>query len=375
MSDEYAPPWVEMTRQAPAGIPDDGPELLDKIRADLQMDDEWIVSTPRSLTWWGEAIPLTFSVAEPRLVSGDPTIKLTVCAAVLVDVPATTPDVLAALNEINHVASTGAFVWLERERRIVAFLTHYAYAGIEPITEAMTAFALLLYGEAMGRSRLLADTLGGSLNTVAHPQSGVRQDYDEMMTFPETQVLPAGEGSNRWRDGELEFLAGYLADNGFGISTGSADGLSVEFPLARNDVEKYVRLRSHFATGGDFGDDPIAPFFSMPTALAQLLCLSHPLYGNGLLRLLRFPVRTSADALSFANDFNIGEYRGLTAVPAVGAWCADDEGLVQTAFVPNYYRQDWVARNLAFWSGARTQWAFEALAPDVIAHGQIRGAP
>ncbi len=106
----------------------------------------------------------------------------------------------------------------------------------------------------------------------------------------------------------------------------------------------------------------------MPTSLGQLLCGEHPLYGNGLLSLLRFPVRTRGDGLAFANDFNLGEYRGLIGVPALGAWCADDaDGLVQNAFVPNYYHQDWLAANLAIWAGTRTRWAFEAKAPDLLA--------
>jgi hypothetical protein len=376
MSDAYVPPWAELATPAPDGVPDDGPAVLDQIRADLQMDDEWIVRTPRSLTWWGAPIPIRFTVARPRQVQGDPTIKLTIAATVLVDVPSDTPTVLAVLNDVNRTASTGALVWLQDERRVDIFLTHYAHPGVEPITHVMSALALLVYGEGVGRARFLAEKLGGTPNIVAHPVSGVRDDHDEMMTFTETQVLPVGRRPNQWGEGELVHLAGYITDNGIGISTGDADGLTVEFPLARDEREIYLRLRSHVAYAGEFGEDPIAPFFSTPTGLGQLLCVEHPLYGNGLLSLLRFQIRTRGDGLAFAIDFNLGEYRSRTGFPAIGAWCADEnDGLVQNGFVPNYYHRDWVALNLALWAGTRTRWAFEAMAPDLLAEPNAGGSP
>lgn len=367
MSEPSQPPWVELAEPGVVGLRDDGPALLDGIAKDLQVDDEWIVRTARTLTWWGEPTPITFTVDQPGLIQGDPTIKLTAAVTMAVEVTAATSVVLAAVDELNHLATVGAVVWLEEERRVEAVLTHYAYRGIEPITQLVTAFALVLYGEAMSRAGWLAEQVGGTPGVPPHPVSGEREDFDEMMTFTADQVLPAGSVQNRWWGGELEGVAQYLSENEVGIAGGGDSSLTVEFPLARNDAERYTRLRSHHMSGGDaFTEDSIAEFFSMPTALEQLMCVDHPHYGAGLTSLLRFPVRTRDDALAFANDLNLGEYRGRTGFPAIGAWCADGDGVAHTAFMANYFHRDWVAPNLASWAAIRTRWAFEAMAPDLI---------
>jgi hypothetical protein len=67
---------------------------------------------------------------------------------------------------------------------------------------------------------------------------------------------------------------------------------------------------------------------------------------------------------------NVREYRTRTGVPALGAWCVNDGGgLAHTAFVPNFYHQDWVALNFAQWMSPRTAWAFDATAA-----GPLQGA-
>jgi hypothetical protein len=258
-------PWVAMAGPPARGVRDDGPALLDKFQKELQMDDEWIVRTPRSLTWWGHQVPMTFTVDEPRIVQGDPTIKLTVRATVLRGVAAPTSKVLDVLDGVSRHASVGAFVWLEQERRIDAFLVHYHYEALGPITHLVTAFALQLYGEAVARAPSLAETLDGLPNVVPHPASDFRMKTDELLLhFHETHVAPAGLRPSKWHSQEFEETAGYLMRTGIGASTACPDGLSATFPLAQR------------VPGTD-----IRPYFSAPTASGELRCLEHPTYKAG----------------------------------------------------------------------------------------------
>jgi hypothetical protein len=339
--DRVAPElWDDLAAVPPPGLPDLGGAILDAFAADLQTDEEWIVRGDRSLTWWGTTVPTRVTVSNPRLCRGDPTIKITAVSTLLKDVSADPNTVLAVLARENRRSTTGALVWLADDRRVVSFVTQYAYEGNEPQTSLFTVLSLLAYTDAIDTGPGLAAELGAVPAFVEHPTSGFREDADEMMTFAETTVIPRGQDSNDWSGSELAHLPVTFADAGV-VASGDEDGLAAEFVL----------------TGDGWSHDAEAP----ATALLQLLRgPDHPTYGTGLLALLRLPGHPgNHDSAWLANELNLSELGALTGFPSWGAWCVgpDETTLTHTAFLPNLLARPGVLSNVSLFEGPRTRWA------------------
>lgn len=313
-----------------AAIRDDGPALLDKLAADLQMDAEWMMRDERILTWWGAPVPLRFRVDEPVLVDGDPTIKLTVWARIVTGVSAPDDDVLALLGYVNRHATVAAFVWNSDAREVVAGFAQYPHRGIESLTNLASAFALLLYTETLGRVHAFAEQLRGSIPAESHPVNGERTDVDELLSFNDDIVLPAGQEPSK-----VAPVAEWLTSLGL-VSNGGPTGLAAE------------------AMVGDEG----------ATALIQLLPVEHPTFGNGQLELLRLPFSVGDGADAVANDLNGQEVFNGNGIPAWGAWIAEEDSLIHNSFIPNALLRPGIANNVALYQVNRARWANDLCGPD-----------
>lgn len=351
-------------------IRDDGPALLDQIQADLQMDDGWIVRSDRALTWWGEPIPITYFVSDPLMIGRDPSVNVVAATTVLTDVTAPSDQVLALVALANQYASAASLIWLEDERRVASVMAWHSYADVAARTSFEIGRSIASYTEVNARLGAWQDAIGGELYTPAHPESGVRKERDDMMNLVEREIVPAGRGANRWADFDSESLARQLTDAGIGISTGGPSGLTVEFALARDADEERLRLATSAYGDPDHPrDEAFDERFWAPTAMAQLACVEHPFFGQGLAGRLRFPLEVDGpEAFELANSLNIEGSR--VDVPVPGAWSvdpsSDDEvrGVAFNVFVPNwFYREDW-APNLAWQLASLSRWAYGLFAPE-----------
>lgn len=331
--------WEDLAAPPPPGLPAIGPAILDGLAGALQMDDHWTVRGELSLTWWGAAVPVQFLVSPPRVCHGDATVKLSAMTAVIHEVTADEADVLTVLSRENELSTTHALVWIASQRRIVSTLTHYAYAGNEADTTLFTGLALVAYTDAVAAGPRLAEELGGRLAVQGHPVNGNRTDTDELLTFSETTVIPRGQAAYEWPAAELEQLPEVLA--GVAVAaTGGSGQLTAEFAM--------TELSDRSAASGD-------------TALFELYRdLAHPVYGPGLLGVLRLPTRPAARSVLWtANELNVSEMQAATGFPAWGAWCVDhDETTVtHTVFLPAFFARPGPITALAGFAASRARWA------------------
>lgn len=349
-------PWADLDASSPIDDPRQPELILDSIVASLMMDADWMTRDGNTVRWWGAPVPLTITVDKPRECLGDPTVKITCHVDILRDVTADENAILELVSLRNTVSSTGATTWLPQQRCIAAHLTHYSYPGNEHVDQLLPAFALLMYTEALGliQQGTLNDALGGTAAFEPHPSSGMRPDADELIGVTDEQVIPAGAEPNAWAGQELAAIPGRFEQLGL-LSTGDDNGITAEFPYTSC-------LPAAVALG--LGREPTGQ-----TAMAQVLALAHPSYGQGLLGLLHLPTGTDVEQTRrIANDLNLAERLEHTGVPAWGAWTVqgDRNTVTHARFIPNAYRRPGLATTLAMYDYLRSQWAQERLLPPQV---------
>ncbi len=198
----------------------------------------------------------------------------------------------------------------------------------------------------------LADILDGKAMPRPHPISGTRTDCDELTGTTDTDIIPRGAEANAWIGEELAALPGAMSALGM-LSLGDQSGVTVEFPFTNS-------MPAVAAVG--LGLEPAGR-----TAMAQMLTVAHPEYGQGLLSLLKLPAgRPGKDAGEVANDLKVAELDGSTGFPAWGAWTVrggDDPVVTHARFMPNAYARPGLATTAMNYDYLRSQWAQEQLVP------------
>jgi hypothetical protein len=190
---------------------------------------------------------------------------------------------------------------------------------------------------------------GAEVASVPHPDSGARDDVDEILGFTDANVIPAGHRENPFAGYDFEEIASSVLR--LGIATGGPGGLTAEFPIGTSDeVER---------DPGPWGVGPTSLYQQMPD-------VPHPTYGGGLFSLLSVPlVGMSEDqVLVLANDLNRAEATELTGFPAWGAWVphASSPGrLAHVAFIPGLLADPGVPATLAFHAFHRSHWVAEQI--------------
>lgn len=322
-------------------------QLLTRFREAFIMDEEWSVQDPGILRWWGGPQPLILTADEPVDVQGDPTVRITAFVDLFTDVP-DTRDLAFLINLRNTLASTGALILDPERSTVTMFCTYYAHADNEPVTTKFPAFALLMYTEALALAQLpeLAE-LCGSADSPAHPVSGIRADFDELIGFTDTQILPAGQQASRWGDSDGDEFAQMLANAG---NTPHRSGAS---------------LTAHF------------PFLDVPVEDAHSTLIleprtEHPNYGSGLLALVKLPAVMPTDlAVQVGGALNIAEFKDFEPAgrAAIGAWCAMPVGKDETEtssiahdlFLPNYFHGPGWTTYLGVLGAQQSAWGAEQI--------------
>jgi hypothetical protein len=99
------------------GSVDIGPEVLGDVRQQMQIDEEWLVSKPRKLMWWGHRLAQTIW-AEPAVVRmGMRIVSIQAETDLLVEVP-DRPKTEQAIATLNATAALTAIVWHRKDRRV-----------------------------------------------------------------------------------------------------------------------------------------------------------------------------------------------------------------------------------------------------------------
>ena len=333
-------------------------EIIDWLYKDqLQIDEQWSYLLPTGFTWWADQYAQTVEfVREEKGPNGETGYLVCVRTELLRDLDLTE----AALAEINafpmRCASLAGPVYDVEARRLDLWsLARVTDDNGSWMRYLLAAAAVIQLAEARIVAPVLAEAAGALPATSDHPEAGLRTVPDEM-AFAAGIFVTSGDEPCAWPEAEFrDVVTGHMNRPPAVAATAGGRGFTVEFP------------------------------FGETTSLSQVLGdQSHPLYGNGLLVLQRFPVdvESESEGVKLALSLNAADLtRHLTGY-GLGSYVYADGMVHFTGFIPNALHKPGLLPNLYFSCAARAlamearfaegQWDADAytLDPAVLARRQ-----
>ncbi|MGV0991002.1 MAG: hypothetical protein ACOYB7_02000 [Mycobacterium sp.] len=279
----------------------------------LQVDDEWAVRTPTGFTWWADQNAQTIEiVSQDTGPDGQAGFTIGVRTEMLVDLDLT-DAALAELNEgpMRCAAMDGPVYDAENRTLSLCSLVRVHDEIASWMRILISTAAVLQIAEARLLGPVLADQLGARPAFSGHPENGSRPQPDDM-AFTAGVFLDQGKQPCTWPAEEFEESVKQFMLQPPAVSASSGGlGLAVEFPFG--DETSLCRLS---------GDNP------------------HPIYGNGLLIVQRFPLRadTPAKGVQMALDLNATDLTQQVAGYGFGSYAYVDDMICFTGFLPNPLR-------------------------------------
>ena len=290
----------------------------------LQVDDEWAVRTPTGFIWWaGYNAQIVEIIGEQTSPEGQTGYLISIRTDMVVDVDLT-DDLLTDLNEgLMQCASMAGPVY-DAETRILSLRTLVrVHDEIVPWMQMLLSTAAILQlAEVQFFAEEIAENHGGELAISGHPDSGLREHPDEMLyaaarIFSAANREPLRLQQNDFEDVVKQYM---MQPPSLGASAGGL-GLTVEFP---------------------FGDESsLCQFFGDQ---------DHPLHGNGLLIVQRFPYRalTEAEGIRLALELNREDLTENSMSYGFGSYVYVDDMLCFNGFIPNLLLRAEVAPSMYF---------------------------
>ena len=337
-----------------------GRQVLDFLYSEqLQVDDEWAVRTPNGFTWWGGHNAQTIEIlGEDTTPDGMTGYLIGVRTEMVADLDLTD----AVLHDLNNGAMTCASlagpVYDPNTRTLSLCSLARVDEDIAPWMSMLLGSAAVaqlaevpLYGEDFDERH------GGCFAVSGHPQLGVRMEPDEMINAA-LQVFPAeGAGPLRLQESDFDDAVRQfmMAPPSLGASAGGL-GLTVEFPYGTaSSLCEFI------------GDQP------------------HPLYGNGLLIVQRFPYRTPDETagIRLALELNRADLTENPAGYGFGSYVYLDDMICFNSFIPNVLLNEGLLPNLYYSCAARAAsmsvrllgegWDADSFRLDHSAMGRVMG--
>ena len=316
--------------------------VVDKIFADLMIDEEWSVREDCGFRWWGHRLAQRVWAEPARQSRGMEVFVLHAETSLLRNVPEG-ERTQTGISIMNRFATLSGLVYDPTTGRVSLHCAakfheqNFTWLGrFFSLATAMQA-ADAHIKVAQGIERLL----GGEPDFTDHPTNGPRQNMDDMLNVLEQTVAPMGKNASPF--GEVDFVALESMDPSPSVMTcADQGGVTAEFPFT--------------------GQRPAAliPGQGQPleTALFQATSAeAHPQLGSGCLCRLTLPVQDNTPDL--ACRLNGDESTSWSASHFFGAWCNGEQGLTFITFVPALAYQPGLLQNI-FWSFAgRARWAAE----------------
>ncbi len=183
----------------------------------------------------------------------------------------------------------------------------------------LAAAAVTQIAEARLLAPVLAEAVGAVPATSEHPASGTRSVPGEM-AFAAAAFVASGDEPCAWPESEFaDAVSGYMNRPPEAVAGVEGHGVAIEFPFG--DRTSLCRLA---------GDQP------------------HPLYGNGLLVLQRFPVEGlgESEGIALALSLNAADLTREVTGYGLGSYSYDDGAIHFSGFVPNALHKAGLLRNL-----------------------------
>jgi hypothetical protein len=318
---------------------DFGLETVEFLRERLQVDDEWAEPIERGFRWW--AGPLAQSIwAEPLFDDG----------GVLMSRVHIQTDFLRGFRGQATEQEAGLLALMKHATlsgpvRRAGDPTRLALASCVWVNDAnmrwvrqLAAWAATIQGaEAFLMAPHIAPVLKARVDETDHPDSGPRDDPDEMLDIIEELVRPMGQEPSAFAGEEMLSVLEEHQRPPCVLAHGTDEGLSAEFPFR----------------GG--------------TSLLELLAdEENPRVGSGLLAHLTLP--DGDNSPDGALEMNERELRSaLSSAPRshfLGSWAPVEGGLTFCSFVPNAVHRPGLLLNLALSLRSRARWVAEVVFGD-----------
>lgn len=310
---------------------DAGEQAIDWLyTTQLQVDEEWSIRTPTGFTWWADKNAQIIEIVGGETgPDGEIGYLLSVRTEILRDLDLTD----TALVELNdgpmRCAAMAGPVYDADARTLSLCSLARVYDDIASwMRVLLSTAAVLQIAEARALGPALADSLDAREAISGHPRSGVRPSPDEM-AFTAGIFVDAGKDPCKWEEAEFQdAVDGYMMQPPSIGATHGGLGFTVEFPFG--DESSLCQV---------MGDQP------------------HPLYGNGLLLLQRFPfdAGSQADGIKLALSLNASDLTRQVAGYGFGSYVYTDKMLCFTGFFPNGLHTQVLLPNLYLSCAGRAQ--------------------
>lgn len=292
----------------------------------LHAAEEWSYLLPTGFSWWADRHLQTIEiVGEETGPSGETGYLVCVRTELLRDMDLT--DI--ALERVNAwpmrcAALCGPVYDVPARRLDLWSLVRVTDDNGAWIRYLLGAAAVTQLAEARLIAPVLAEAVSAKSATSDHPESGPRTVPDQMI-YAAATFVSSGDEPSAWKSAEFAEAAGTKMTGGAAVDE---SGLTVDFPFG-TDVSE-CRLVS---------DQP------------------HPLYGNGLLVLQRFPIAVASetDGIRMALSLNGADLTRQVNGYGLGSYVYADGALHFTGFVPNGMYRPGLLANLYASCGARAQ--------------------
>lgn len=297
-------------------------EVVDWLRTEqLQAAEEWSYLLPTGFSWWADDYLQSVEIlGEETGPTGETGYLVCVRTELLRDLDLTE----AALEQINALpmrcaALAGPVYDVPARRLDLWSLVRVTDDNGGWMRYLLGAAAVTQLAEARMLAPVLADAVGARTATSEHPESGPRTTPDQM-AYAAGVFVRAGDEPCAWSEAEFGDLGGDAVVDG--------TDLTVEFPFGQQTSRCRI-----------IGDQ------------------SHPLYGNGLLVLQRFPipVGSPADGIRLALSLNAADLTKQVTGYGLGSYVYADGAVHFTGFVPNALHKPGLLANLYASCAARAQ--------------------
>jgi len=314
------PTWLA---NAPATL-EPGLLALRTVFDEMHIDAEWSVVEERRFRWWlkghAQEIAVSGAIASHGMQVYTLTASTPVVAGVALDDH--TVKVMAGVNA--QVTTLSAFT-LEQDgivRLVTRMTTHADLVSWMPRHFALVAAMQAADAELIAGG--LAEMLAGTVAESAHPEAGLRPEYDELVNVIDGLIVPHGQQPSLWTGASIAEAHEILQTIALS-SVADEEGVSAEFSYAEK-----------------------------PSTLVMDSTLQHPRVGSGLHVVLSLPSLPFADnPYAIAAVLNLLECTAAPTTDLQGGWCVVPDGKGDTvafnAFFPNVFRQPGFATNLALW--------------------------
>lgn len=303
-------------RDAPVNIAE---QVIDWLYTEkFKLDEQWSYLLPTGFNWWADQYAQTVEcLGEETGPSGESGYLVCVRTELLRDLDLT-DTALAAINSLPMRAAAMAGPVYDVSARMLDLwsLVRVTDDNGGWIRHLLAAAAVTQIAEARLLGPALAEAVGAVPATSEHPESGARSTPGET-AFAAAAFADSGDDPCAWPEAEfVDAVNGFMNRPPEALARVEGHGVTIEFPFG--DTTSVCRLA---------GDQP------------------HPLYGNGLLVLQRFPVGESG-GIALALSLNAADLTREPAGYGLGSYSYDDGALHFSGFVPNALHKPGLLQNL-----------------------------